>query len=141
MNIGPLISVITNRTSTGAEGGGTWPPANFSVWPATRVTALIYCALLPLLLLLPCGKRRVKGCERETCPRLFPIIFGCLLGLWLHFIPCIWWTCDWGPFDGEGVRGAVWFVTWAVVTAALYYLRRPSQGGSGGQNAPRKETV
>ena len=28
---------------------------------------------------------------------------GCLFGIWVHFVPCIWWTCDWGPYDGEGV--------------------------------------
>jgi len=27
---------------------------------------------------------------------------GCLIGTWFHFIPCIWWTCDWGYYDGQG---------------------------------------
>ena len=128
---------ISLTNSTGGGGGGTWPPANFSIWPVTRATALVYCSLLPLLL-LPCGRRRAKVCARDTCPRLFPVVFGCLAGLWLHFVPCIWWTCDWGPFDGEGVRGAIWFVTWAVVTAAWYCFHSPG-GGGGGQNAQRKE--
>ena len=35
------------------------------------------------------------------------IAFGCGIGLFLHFIPCIWWTCDWGPHDGQGIRGGI----------------------------------
>lgn len=52
------------------------------------------------------------------------ILVACVLGLFLHFVPCIWWTCDWGDHDGEGVRGAIWFVVWgagvvwAIVVAA-----------------------
>ena len=37
---------------------------------------------------------------------------GCLAGLWLHFIPCIWWTCDWSINDGEEIRGGIWFALW-----------------------------
>lgn len=53
------------------------------------------------------------------CWQLYAVVLGCLAGLWLHFIPCIWWTCDWGEHDGEGVRGAIWFSTWALTTAYL----------------------
>ena len=42
--------------------------------------------------------------------------FGCFIGLWIHFIPCAWWTCDWGEYDGAGVRGGIWFVLWAIVS-------------------------
>jgi len=49
----------------------------------------------------------------------YAIVFGaiinaCLVGLYVHFVPCIWWTCDWGDHDGEGVRGAIWFTLWAI---------------------------
>ena len=71
---------------------------------------------------------------------------GLLFGLWIHFVPCLWWTCDCtssigsflvflssvlrsttltenvpyanagGEHDGEGVRGAIWFISWTIVT-------------------------
>ena len=41
---------------------------------------------------------------------------GCFAGLFLHFIPCLWWTCDWGEHDGESIRGGIWFLTWGSVT-------------------------
>lgn len=47
------------------------------------------------------------------------IVLGCVAGLFLHFIPCIWWTCDWGPNDGQGVRGGIWFVSWAIIGVAI----------------------
>lgn len=49
---------------------------------------------------------------------------ACLFGIWLHFIPCIWWTCDWGPHDGEGIRGGIWFVTWGVLMIVFIFLHR-----------------
>ena len=59
--------------------------------------------------------------DRET-PCMTPAIIagGCILGLWLHFVPCIWWTCDWGPHDGEGVRGGIWFLGWPFLSLALW---------------------
>ena len=47
---------------------------------------------------------------------------ACLFGMYLHFIPCIWWTCDWGPHDGEGVRGAIWFITWPIAFIIMLIL-------------------
>lgn len=51
---------------------------------------------------------------------IYTIFFGstlnaCLVGLYVHFIPCIWWTCDWGDNDGEGIRGAIWFTIWIIL--------------------------
>lgn len=31
--------------------------------------------------------------------------------------------CDWGEHDGEGVRGAIWFTTWLVVTCCMWAIR------------------
>jgi hypothetical protein len=35
--------------------------------------------------------------------------------LWVHFIPCFWWSCDWGEYDGAAIRGGIWFILWFVV--------------------------
>lgn len=43
---------------------------------------------------------------------LMAIVFGFLFAFFLHFLPCIWWTCDMGYYDGEQVRGYIWFVGW-----------------------------
>ena len=52
---------------------------------------------------------------------LLGLFIGCASGLWLHFWPCIWWTCDWGEHDGQGVRGGIWFITWAIVSTILWF--------------------
>lgn len=46
---------------------------------------------------------------------IWAFLISCLCGMWLHFIPCIWWSCDWGYYDGQGVRGGIWFITWPVL--------------------------
>ena len=28
------------------------------------------------------------------------IVMGFFFGLFLHLVPCWWWTCDWGYYDG-----------------------------------------
>jgi hypothetical protein len=54
-------------------------------------------------------------------------LLGCAIGLFVHFIPCLWWTCDWGPHDGAAIRGAIWFTVWGIVTTLLLcFLRRPA---------------
>ena len=59
-----------------------------------------------------------------SCSFLWAFSVACLVGMWVHFIPCIWWTCDWGDNDGEGVRGAIWFILWGVGTVVLLLLVR-----------------
>lgn len=40
---------------------------------------------------------------------------ACVLGTWVHFIPCIWWTCDFSINDNAGIRGGIWFALWALL--------------------------
>ncbi|CAH1791119.1 unnamed protein product [Owenia fusiformis] len=49
---------------------------------------------------------------------------SCLCGIWLHFWPCIWWTCDWGYYDGQGVRGGIWFGSWALLFILMCFRTR-----------------
>lgn len=49
---------------------------------------------------------------------------GCLLGIFLHFLPCFSWSCDWGPGDNEGVRGGIWFGMWIVYAVVACVLPR-----------------
>ena len=37
-----------------------------------------------------------------------PFFFGFWIATAVHFIPCFIWTCDWGYYDGQGVRGGIW---------------------------------
>eukprot|EP01062_Namystynia_karyoxenos_P045814 TRINITY_DN34128_c0_g1_i1.p1 TRINITY_DN34128_c0_g1~~TRINITY_DN34128_c0_g1_i1.p1 ORF type:complete len:216 (+),score=49.32 TRINITY_DN34128_c0_g1_i1:83-730(+) len=79
----------------------------------------------------PCGAARtipaaevrsvdaVRGRSIGVCCVLQAFVLGCVAGLFLHFIPCLWWTCDWGDSDGEGVRGAIWFATWGLTFPGL----------------------
>ena len=63
---------------------------------------------------------QVRSPSRQRCS-LGIIVGGCILGLWLHFVPCLWWTCDWGPHDGQQVRGGIWFLGWPVLSLALMW--------------------
>ena len=56
-----------------------------------------------------------------------------MLALVAHFVPCAWWTCDWGPGDEEGVRGAIWFGGTAVLTIILCFIRPKGLRVSGSQ--------
>eukprot|EP01006_Ploeotia_vitrea_P047654 TRINITY_DN67147_c1_g2_i2.p1 TRINITY_DN67147_c1_g2~~TRINITY_DN67147_c1_g2_i2.p1 ORF type:complete len:208 (+),score=11.29 TRINITY_DN67147_c1_g2_i2:61-684(+) len=47
------------------------------------------------------------------------ILFSLVISLAVHFIPCLWWTCDWGEHDGQGVRGAIWFILWGVLAVVF----------------------
>ena len=82
-----------------------WPPANFTEWPSTRIGALVINGIILLLLMIPITRRFIfvdswKKCC--CCCHEFwkALLLGCLIGMFLHFIPCIWWTCDWGEYDG-----------------------------------------
>jgi hypothetical protein len=48
---------------------------------------------------------------------------GCVAGIFVHFLPCVVWSCDWGPGDKEGIRGAIWFSLWPLVTVLLLLFR------------------
>ena len=126
--------------SNSSGGGGLWPAADFDHWPQTRVVSLVFDGVVALLFILstfvPCLRRYVcppcSECagDESACQRLvLPIFIGLLFGLWLHFIPCIWWTCDWGDHDGAGIRGGIWFITWGIVSTSLCCMRsRPKRG-------------
>jgi hypothetical protein len=118
-------------TANNATAGAMFPPANFALWPLTRVSALVYLALLPIICAIPVVRR---CCLRNNKASRWgwPILIGLLFSLWLHFIPCIFWTCDWGPYDGAGVRReeeepvvwcVLWCVVWRVVWRVLCVLR------------------
>ena len=120
-------------TANNATAGAMFPPANFALWPLTRVSALVYLALLPIICAIPVVRR---CCLRNNKASRWgwPILIGLLFSLWLHFIPCIFWTCDWGPYDGAGVRReeeepvvwcVVWCVLWCVLWRVLCVLRTP----------------
>lgn len=40
-------------------------------------------------------------------------------------IPCAWWTCDWGEYDGAGIRGGIWLLGGAI--AAFFLCKRLSR--------------
>lgn len=112
-----------------------WPPADWDNWPETRVGALIFdavvlvCVVVYAVMRTQCPRQSMRPCSNcklleSVCHRfMMPIFIGFLCGIWLHFIPCIWWTCDWGDNDGEGIRGGIWFVTWGIVTVVLWLSR------------------
>lgn len=110
----PIINLTDNLSCDGPPGAQspTWPPANFQCWPGTRVSAMIYVAVYLTLLILT-SRKMMRCLNWNIC--VSPCFFGLATGLAVHFIPCIWWTCDWGYYDGEGIRGAIWFIVWAVV--------------------------
>eukprot|EP00918_Siedleckia_nematoides_P052258 GHVU01114213.1.p1 GENE.GHVU01114213.1~~GHVU01114213.1.p1 ORF type:complete len:225 (+),score=10.28 GHVU01114213.1:266-940(+) len=67
--------------------------------------------------------RPVKwGCKRTVLDVVVALLGSFVFGLWLHFIPCIIWTCDWGPSDGEQIRGIIWLVGTAVCLCVLMGL-------------------
>ena len=66
--------------------------------------------------------------EGLTCSSIgLSVVAGFIMGMMIHFIPCIWWTCDWGDSDNEGMRGAIWFISgiafglWCIIIDALEY--------------------
>jgi hypothetical protein len=118
------------------SSGGLWPPANWTDWPGTRIGGLVFDAIvLVLLLALPPCRHYFVVPKSDNCARTVQAIcVGCVIGLFIHFIPCIWWTCDWGPSDGQAIRGGIWFLVWAIVSSWLLCCRsspagRESSGG------------
>ena len=101
------------------------PPPNFDDWPITRYGALgflgvVGVALIVCLALPHCRRRFLSPADRKQPGRLAlqAVLVGLVVSLWLHFIPCIFWTCDWGASDGQGVRGAIWFGAWGLIAGA-----------------------
>ena len=104
-----------------------WPSADFQVWPGTRIGALFFNLFIIILLLIPKVRTAIKcAFFGKHCTLVGPCIVGCVAGLFLHFIPCIWWTCDWGEHDGESIRGGIWFITWGgfTVFGCMFNCRR-----------------
>ena len=114
--------------------GTIWPPANFELWPATRTASLVFDGLLLaavlLVLCVPLLRHRAARCPTTSnmcCLITTAILIGVFGGMWLHFVPCIWWTCDWGPYDGQGVRGGIWLIggiLLAILACSLLGLQR-----------------
>ena len=102
------------------EKGPIWPPANFEkeCWPSTRYGSLIFLGVSIVLWCIPQMWPKYRECILWN---VFggPFFFGLWIGFAAHFIPCIWWTCDWGYYDGKAIRGGIWFGVWAGVTAGL----------------------
>lgn len=102
-----------------------WPPANMNHWPETRVGALLFNLIVLVLVILIFAVPPLRRGVRSVAPRMCHASMCCLIissvaigalgGIWLHFVPCLWWTCDWGPNDGEAVRGSIMFVSGAVI--------------------------
>ena len=126
----PQAAAAASITANNATAGAMFPPANFALWPLTRVSALVYLVLLPIICAIPVVRR---CCLRNNKASRWgwPILIGLLFSLWLHFIPCIFWTCDWGPYDGAGVRGGIWFIVWGLWVGISYCLncRTPQEKG------------
>ena len=97
-----------------------WPPANFTEWPPTRIGALTINAILLLLVAIPSTRRLILVDSWKICcccchEVIKGAVLGFVIGMFLHFIPCLWWTCDWGEYDGEAVRGMIWFITGPII--------------------------
>ena len=114
---GPVFhkDTMTFDTETGEEIRDTsndelWPHAEFETWPVSRIAALSVVGVLAIAIAftavqkycIKCWKGKSCGncCDDCLGPFCGPFWIGCLGGIWLHFIPCIWWTCDWGLHDG-----------------------------------------
>lgn len=104
-----------------------WPPADFTYWPATRIGALVINAVILALMLIPKTRKLIFQTTWSCCCNaadnwlvytmliVKAIVLGFIVGMFVHFIPCLWWTCDWGPNDGQGVRGGIWFISGAII--------------------------
>jgi hypothetical protein len=118
-----------------------WPPADFEHWPDTRIAALSYCGIVLLVVAVPPSRRLICYSPWDACGQscgvvVRAVVLGFVWSVFAHFIPCIWWTCDWGAHDGQAVRGAIWFVLWAVLICYLLYTGRKRHGccGRGGDS-------
>jgi len=86
---------------------------------ALIVEALVVVAAVATIARPPLRRRVVRcDCHSNLCCLLTTgIAVGALGGIWVHFIPCIWWACDWGPYDGEAVSGGIMFVGGSLIGA------------------------
>ena len=97
-------------------------------WNAYRSGALYFVVLAPFALVLligilvQCGFRK----QRTSFPAFFwllailqAVALAGLISFWLHFVPCLWLSCDLGPEDDGTLRGLLWFVGWPAVTVLL----------------------
>ena len=106
-----------------------WPAASFGAgsMTGTRAGALVYLVAVFLIAVVAftapaCSSfRRAWLPRRRRCPwsLIQPVVIGLVASLWLHFIPCIWWTCDWSSSDGAAVRGGIWFIGWLVIGVGM----------------------
>ena len=107
-----------------------WPAANFADWPGTRIGSLIYAGLFIVTVAIICAVPFARRCcckvHRNPLGLLTvqAIGVGFAVSIFVHFIPCIWWTCDWGPSDGEGIRGGIWFILWALISVGICWRAR-----------------
>ena len=76
-----------------------WPPANWTCWPETRIGAVAFAGVSIILLVIPQMWRHWNNCLVWNY-FVGPFFFSFWLGFFAHFIPCIWWSCDWGFYDG-----------------------------------------
>ena len=84
-------------------------------------------------------KVRLHLCNIFNILMAFVISFA--FAFFLHFVPCIWWSCDMGYYDGEQIRGYIWFISWPcffvlflIFGMMCYYLQielRPSEANLG----------
>lgn len=102
-----------------------WPSANFDDWPTTRIGGLAFNGVVIVLVLIACAipacRTRCFTIQRSSACLLVmqSVLTGLVVGLFIHFIPCLWWTCDWGPDDGQAIRGGIWFVVWGAVSISI----------------------
>ena len=102
-----------------------FPPLNWDWDQSTelRAAAIGFNGIVVVVLVICCAVPWCRGqCLAPidwSTPRLIlqAVVIGLVGSLWLHFWPCLFWTCDWGPGDGQGVRGAIWFIGWGVISA------------------------
>jgi hypothetical protein len=53
----------------------------------------------------------------------FSIFWGCIFGLFFHFIPCFGiWSCDGSINDRIDIRGLIWGASWVIIMASLWLL-------------------
>lgn len=66
---------------------------------------------------------KIARCPFTIWTVLNAIIVGCLVGMFIHFIPCFGiWACDAGPQDRFQTRGIMWFSSWAACTLLLIII-------------------
>jgi hypothetical protein len=64
---------------------------------------------------------KLKRCSCSLYHLFWSILSGLLLGLYLHFIPCFGFlSCDGSENDKIQLRGAIWFVSWFVISGIMF---------------------